>query len=96
MRSSCREQVFDIVHRRGLCSYRNDTKWRDLREAVLRDMPFPPPHILKTLFEDSCPAEPALRQDVHYWGGWQSAFPARESASGCCAVEWVKVRPRYQ
>ena len=51
-KKSLREMIIEIVQRRGLTSCMNNTKWREFREAMEYEMPFKPPYIYKTLFEE--------------------------------------------
>lgn len=91
-----KERVRKIVQQRNLCSCMNDTKWNELRTAMIRDMPFPPPYILKFLFEDEAVDEKYFHSDVNYWGDWDYGFAIEgHYFNGAFAVEWIKVRPRY-
>ncbi|MBD5088161.1 MAG: hypothetical protein HDT30_05020 [Clostridiales bacterium] len=57
MSKNLKAEAFKFVKQRNLCSYMNDTKWNELRYAMLNKMPFPPPYIIKTLFESECKEE---------------------------------------
>lgn len=46
MTNEKRAEAFKIVKQRNLCSYMNDTKWNELRYAMLNKMPFPSPYII--------------------------------------------------
>ena len=90
-------QVNEVIAKRGLGSCMNNTKWCELREGMVNEMPFPPPFILKTVLEETCPDEPFFQSDVSYWGDWGEDFlcyPAT-GANRWFVIEWVKVRPRY-
>ena len=91
MARKLKEKVKKIVQQRNLCSYMNDTKWSELRHAMLYEMPFPPPYILKFLFEEEAVGEKYFHQDVNYLGGWEDGFLMHNAF----AVEWIKIRPRY-
>lgn len=91
-----KERVRKIIQQRNLCSYMNDTKWNELRTAMMNDMPFPPPYILKFLFEDEAVGEKYFHEDVNYLGDWYYGFALEgHYFNGAFAVEWIKVRPRY-
>ena len=94
--SDLRETVRRIVEERELCSCMNSTKWNELRTAMMQEMPFQPPYIVKFLMDDTCYAEPGFREDVCHTGNWYDAFAIEgEGFHAELAVEWVKVRPRY-
>ena len=96
MASDLKEKVREIVTQRNLCSYMNNTKWNELRTAMMNDMPFPPPYIIKFLFEDEAIGEKHFSEDVYYLGDWYSIFAIEgHYFNGAFAVEWIKVRPRY-
>lgn len=90
-----KKKAFEIVKQKNLCSYMNGTKWNELRNAMLNDMPFPPPYIVKYLFEDECPEEKNFQQDVFYLGDWYEGLTYDNYFHGEFAIEWIKVRPRY-
>ena len=91
-----RRKIAQIVEERGLCSYMNSTKWNELRNAMLHEMPFPPPFIVKFLTEEQAVGAEHFECDVPYQGAWHEAFALEGIAfDGSFAVEWVKIRPRY-
>lgn len=95
MAENFRKRIANIVEARGLCSYMNSTKWNELRHAMLHEMPFPPPFLVKFLFEEAAVGTAQFEQDVPYHGDWYEAFALDGIAfDGSYAVEWVKVRPR--
>lgn len=77
---------------RQLCSCMNDTKWNELRRAMLEEMPFPPPYIIKWIYEDC--KDKDFQDDVYYLGDWNEALSYNGKVHGI-AIEWMKVRPRY-
>ncbi|MFN4296057.1 MAG: DUF6678 family protein [Brevundimonas sp.] len=83
-----RQAVRREVERRNLASFMNATKWRELRDAVLNELPFPPMFqmqpILGPRFDPYPPYVPG-----HY-GGWD------HDLEPFWHVEWVQVRPRYE
>jgi len=95
MTKNLKEQAFQIVQQRNLYSLMNDTKWRELRMSVLNEMPFGPPYIMKTLFEQECKYEEEFQNDVCYLGDWYEGLTYGEYFHGYFAIEWMKVRPRY-
>ncbi|MDE5556289.1 MAG: hypothetical protein K2J32_01165 [Ruminococcus sp.] len=96
MSTDLKEKVRKIVHQRNLCSYMNDTKWNELRNAMMNEMPFSPPYIVKFLFEDKAEREEYFFQDVYYSCDWYYVFAIENHYfNGAFAVEWIKVRPRY-
>jgi hypothetical protein len=76
------------VERRGLTSVMNDTKWRELRQAVRAELPFRPPYQRKDVLEGA-PAPATFDADVDYHGDWVEGLEPLRS------VEWIRVRPRY-
>lgn len=81
-----------IVEQRQLCGYMNDKKWNELRRAMLEEMPFPPPYIVKWVYKDC--EEKDFDEDVYYWGAWKEALSFNDRVYGI-AIEWMKIRPRY-
>ena len=85
-----KEKVLRWISEKGLTSYMNDTKWLELQTAMNEEMPFPPPYILKSLFEDKSLLE--FGTEVSYHGGWDDeAFLWGDFYK----IEWIKIRPRY-
>lgn len=70
-----KEKVRKIVQQRNLCSYMNATKWKELRNAMMDEMPFPPPFIIKYL-DTECIEEADFQNDVWHWGDWYYAWSA--------------------
>ncbi len=63
---------------------------------MMNEMPFPPPYILKFLFEEEAVGEKYFYKDVNYLGDWYNGFAIEgHYFNGVFAVEWIKVRPRY-
>lgn len=87
-----KKKILKIVEQRQLCSYMNDTKWSELRKAVLEEMPFSPPFTIKWVYDSANPD--SLQEDVYYLGDWQEALGHEDHVHGI-AIEWMKVRPRY-
>lgn len=81
-------RVFEAIAERNLVSIMNDTKWRELQDAVINTLLFPPPYQGKYLLEDRLHPE-EFETDVWYWGDW------KEGIVPFYRVEWIRVRPRY-
>lgn len=82
-----KEKVMLIVSKQCMYSIMNDTKWRELQNAI-NYLPFPPPYILKYITDETEPMP--FNEDVTYWGDWTD-----EPLTPFFCIEWVKVRPRY-
>lgn len=96
MSRDLKEKARKIIRQRNLCSYMNSTKWNELRNAMLNEMPFPPPFIVKYLFDAECIEETNFQQDVYYLGDWYYGLSIDgHYFDAAFAVEWIKVRPRY-
>lgn len=81
-------RVMKTLAERNLVSVMNDTKWRELQDAVINTILFPPPYQAKYLLEDRLYPE-EFETDVSYWGDWIEGIVPFYS------VEWMRVRPRY-
>lgn len=93
MQNNLKDKVFRIVCKRNLCSYMNDTKWRELVMAVTTEMPFPPPYSIKYITQECAEISKIETEDVTYFGDWSGeSFPPQEYYFN---IEWLKVRPRY-
>lgn len=93
MEEEWKRKAFRIVQQRQLCSCMNDTKWRELRRAMGYEMPFPPPFILKTLFDREM-QQPEGMQDAFYPGDWEDAFAYGADQFDGIAIEWIRIHPR--
>ncbi|MGN1412281.1 MAG: DUF6678 family protein [Oscillospiraceae bacterium] len=91
MKDNLKKKVYNIIQERNLCSYMNNTKWNELCIAMINEMPFYPPYIVKTLFENDCKEEKYFKYDVSYLGDWYELYEVYPKI----AIEWIKVRPRY-
>lgn len=93
-----RERIADIIVRRNLTSYMNDTKWQEFRSAMFNAMPFQPPYDYKTLFDDSNYIAKNFVQHLINNEGPNSLCsfdPESFNFLNYKAIEWVKVRPRF-
>lgn len=81
-------RVMKTLAERNLVSVMNDTKWRELQDAVINTLLFPPPYQAKYLLEGRLYPE-EFETDVSYWGDWIEGIVPFYS------VEWIRVRPRY-
>ncbi len=81
-------RVIETIAERNLVSIMNDTKWRELQDAVINTLLFPPPYQGKYLLEDKLHPD-EFETDVWYWGDWN------EGIIPFYSVEWIRVRPRY-
>lgn len=88
-RNEHRIQVLNCVMERQLSAVMNNTKWGHLQRAVLNNLPFPPPFQAKYVLDDRLHPE-KFDRDVWYFGDWI------EGLEPFYAVEWIRVRPRYQ
>lgn len=93
-----KERILEIIIKRNLSSYMNNTKWRELRTAMLDEMPFVPPYDYKTLFDDSDYISKDYVQHLIKNEG-PSCFCSMDAESfnflNYKAIEWLKVRPRF-
>lgn len=81
-----REKIIEIVQRRKLTSYMNQTKWKEFLYAITEEMPIAPPYDYKTLFED-----------IHEKPCFGTAYD-RESFNyyDFKSIEWVKIKPCFE
>ena len=61
-------KVRKLAEQRQLCSYMNDTKWNELRDAMLNEMPFQPAFTVKFIFDRNEPDLSGIISDVS--GDW--------------------------
>ena len=91
-RKTLRQTVMETVQKRGLTSCMNNTKWQEFQNAMIDEMPFPPPYIYKTLFENAEGEYFDFSDDESGTG----IYDTEEFAwNEYLTIEWVKVRPRY-
>ena len=96
MPSGLKEKVKRIVEQRRLCSCMNDTKWNELRSAMMNEMPFQPPYIVKFLFDEQCFGEAEFQNGSYHTADWYYALSIEGLLfDAAFAVEWIKVRPSY-
>lgn len=96
MSDDLKEKVNRIIEQRQLCSYMNDTKWNELRSAMMNEMPFQPPYIVKFLFDEECYGEAGFLNGSSHPENWYHALSIEgQLFDASFAVEWIKVRPEY-
>jgi len=101
-KKSRKEVVLELVEKRGLASYMNTTKWKELKRAVIEEMPFQPQYCMKTV--DGVIDETKLSSSTAYAGEghWGYLDSLEEYLSWDCfatpfwAIEWIKVKPKKQ
>lgn len=73
----------------------NDTKWNELRSAMMNEMPFQPAFIVKYVMDDTGPDEALLEKDI--FGDWYYGLSLdRVCFNAFFAIEWIKIRPSYK
>lgn len=88
MSHTYKKKVIAALAERNLVPILNDTKWRELQEAVMNNLLFTPPYQAKYLLENVVHPE-EFEDDVWYLGDWD------EGILPFYSVEWIRVRPRY-
>lgn len=91
-RKSAAELVAEIVQKQQLVSCMNNTKWDIFRNAMLNEMPFPPPYEIKTLFEDDTHIASFIAEDANY-DGWYNAEDFVNL--NYKVIEYLAVKTRY-
>lgn len=93
-----REQIQEILICRGLTSFMNNTKWRELRTAMLEEMPFEPPYEYKTLLDDDDYINKDYIQYLIHEEG-PNCFGNYDAESfnflDYKSLEWMVFRPRF-
>ncbi|MCD8073238.1 MAG: hypothetical protein LUE10_08795 [Alistipes sp.] len=82
--------VTDYTEQHGLGGVMNDTKWLELQQAILEELPFPPPNVIKRLGKEV--DEHVLDKDVWWCGSWRNYYD--EGMPQLVTIQYVKVRPR--
>ena len=80
-------EIRHIVEERRLCSCMNDTKWAELRNAMMNEMPSQPPFSVKFL-TDEAPCKEEY--------GWYEAYVYEGLFCGAFALEWLKIKRGYK
>ncbi len=70
----------------------NNTKWKELRNAMIHDMPFPPPYVVKTVKEIESEKH-LFDDDVTYQWDWSEE--TLRQIWDFKNIERIKIRPRY-
>jgi len=83
-----KSKVNIIISQKQMYSVMNDTKWKELQQAI-NELLFPPPYELKYVTDEEDPLE--FNEDVTYIGDWSD-----EPLTPFFRIEWIKVRPRYR
>lgn len=81
-------RLYAELDRRRLTSVMNETKWRELANAVETELSFRPAYQMKLVLEaEPYPAD--FEKDTHYECEWSGAeMPSYKF------IEWLRVRPR--
>jgi len=66
-KKSRKEVVIEVVERRGLVSFMNTTKWKELKKAVIEEMPFNPPYHWKLISWGDVDKGHPDAKDENYW-----------------------------
>ncbi|WP_416325919.1 DUF6678 family protein [[Eubacterium] hominis] len=93
-----KEMILDIITKRNLVSFMNNTKWQELRVGMLNEMPFVPPYEYKTLFDDNNYILEEYVQHLIKNEGPNCFYSLDEESFNFLnykAMEWLKVRPRF-
>ena len=88
MTDKLKRKVFNILEKRNLCSYMNDTKWEELRYSMYNDMPFPPPYDIKYIDLDHSTGDD-VNKCIYHYGDWYETFLLIDNI----LIEWVKIKP---
>lgn len=85
LKKNVSDKIAEVVCKRKLTSYMNDTKWKEFLHAMTEEMPLAVPYDYKTLFEEE-PEElrlgTAYDEESFNWYHFKS-------------LEWVKVKPKF-
>lgn len=89
-----KKSVDDYIESEQLLCVMNNTKWDEFRNAMIHELPFAPPYIIKTIFEveDDSLYFTHFNNDVGYLGAYDDeSFEYLQYNT----IEWIKIRPRY-
>ena len=82
-----KKKLYKVLEKKQLCSVMNNTKWRQLKEAVLTTLPFVPPLQIKMVLEDTPNPQNFENDNDDYGSGdWMDGVPR-------LLIEWIRDRP---
>lgn len=109
-KKSRKERVLELIEKRGLVSFMNTTKWKELKRAVIEEMPFQPKYYMKIVEMETVNmkhVDATINETMwcNYWKGeahWGYLDDPRfeDLLSWDCfatpfwAIEWIKVKPK--
>ena len=86
MLDQCKEDARRMIARRQLCSYMNQTKWRETISTIKAEMPVLPPYQFQFL---TSPAQTGSEQNYFCWGSWNDeGFPTDDYYFN---IEWMRI-----
>ena len=86
MLDKCKEDARRVIARRQLCSYMNQTKWRETIRTIKAEMPVPPPYQFQFL---TSRARTGSERDYFCWGSWNDeGFPTDDYYFN---IEWMRI-----
>jgi len=104
-KKSRKERVLELVEQRGLVSFMNNTKWFELKRAVIEEMSFQPRYYWKLVdgvldaddenFARTLNAYSYLGEDI-----WADKYTPDDHLSWDCfatpfwTIEWIKIVPK--
>lgn len=86
-----KKKVLNVIQERNLYGLMNNTKWKELQNAMTQEMSFPPPYVLKTITEIEN-EQHDFTEEVTWLGDWGDEAMCW---GDYYLIEWVKIRPRY-
>lgn len=94
--SDLKEKIKRQVSERNLCSCMNNTKWRELRDAMMSEMPFSPPYMTKFLFEETESDHTVLMKACQPYNWYYVYSVEGECFDAAFAIEWIRIFPRIK
>ena len=95
MKDELRRQVQQISDERGLRSCMSGEKWAQLRNAMMSEMPFQPPYLVKFITDDLPAGDENELVSSYHPMPWHEAYVFDNIFDASFALEWVKICPRY-
>lgn len=84
----------DVINQRGLTSYMNNTKWRNLVEAMNTKMPFKPFYDIKYLLEERDEESYySFEGIINYTGDWGDGCYYFKTDAEFFHIEWIRIHP---